>query len=369
MGNAQALAMPTINSNGWEYCADEGNPCKVEGPTVGDVEFMYMNANLQSSNTSPNQPPVFSVVDNKVVGNLDLGNISPNQPPVGSVAAAYNILPNVATNNVVGMKCGTPMFGGIDPAPGMPKVCYYRKKPYKSANLPLFGRYVELSSTKSTTLNVHKIDVFSDDKNISQHAVATQSDAYNSANSYPACNLVNPNSTKFAQTAANLDITKPKWFKLDFGKDVPITKIVVTNRMDRFSNRLVNAILKIMDSKGAFIYTSGVFPRKTTHHNEVPIYPTSALPAGNALESIDGNSIGYKYYYLNVNAPIDPTKVYGTSNLEMATEVPPYKCLKELQQIERFDGKEGNNNMYYILALLILAFLYYKFVMKKEKKN
>jgi len=115
------------------------------------------------------------------------------------------------------------------------------------------GRYVTLGAPKVQCLNIAEVQVFSTDgkTNIALNKPVTQSSMYG-AQDFPTKNLVDGNLNNFAHTSCY----DQGWMQIDLGSDLPITKIVVYNRVDCCQDRTNGVLIRIHDSKKSEIYVS-----------------------------------------------------------------------------------------------------------------
>ncbi|OYV74866.1 MAG: hypothetical protein B7Z66_15020 [Chromatiales bacterium 21-64-14] len=118
------------------------------------------------------------------------------------------------------------------------------------------GRYVFISSdvTPDHILNIAEVQVFDQaGKNVSQGKTVTKSSGWQ-GDQFPGTNLVDGNLNNFAHTSGNTG--ESPWMKIDLGAPVEVSRIVVFNRVDCCHNRIVGALVQLLDAGQRVVFTS-----------------------------------------------------------------------------------------------------------------
>jgi hypothetical protein len=235
---------------------------------------------------------------------------------------------------------------GPDPFPGYQKVCY------KKVNAKtVVGRYLKIQAgIKPCCMNWGNMYVYgkAGNANIARGAKVYMSSGYSSgsgatlnSNTYPGSNLVDDNPNTFSHT--NCGDNNYSWMLVDLGNDVPIHKVILASRQDCCSDRGIGSTLTIYSSDNHQVYQSGGFPdinNRITGPNNDP-----GASSANA----------YKYYIIT-----PPMKgVIGTNNMNFSGDY----------AMEHFDGQsdnDGGNMLMYILIILIVLFLLYTFMNRRN---
>jgi hypothetical protein len=124
------------------------------------------------------------------------------------------------------------------------RVTFYYKGPIPLPNGS--GRYVILEKPTGKCLNIAEIQVFTTDgkTDIAHKKPVTQSSFYDTRR-FPASSLVDGNLNNLAHTSCR---GEDAWMQIDLGKDYPITKIIVHNRIGCCRDRTHGAHIRILDS-------------------------------------------------------------------------------------------------------------------------
>ena len=128
----------------------------------------------------------------------------------------------------------------------------HRTACYGTSSAITNGRYIKIVRPTVGCLNLAEIQVYSviGGANIAKTAKITKSSSYG-ADLYPVSNFVDDNLNTFGHTSCN-DIP---WVLLDFGKDIPISKIVIQNRRTN-KGRINGSVLTIANNTSTNVYTS-----------------------------------------------------------------------------------------------------------------
>ena len=171
---------------------------------------------------------------------------------------------------------------------------------------PISGRYITLERQQVGWINLADIQVFSEKGGrniITPSTVVTMSNVHAGA---PASNFVDGNPTtithnKVASAGGPLTV--------DLGSDVPIFKIIVTNRKDCCRERAVGTILTIKNQSNATIYTSD---------------PITDKSGNNTYTELNGNNdTKQKYYYTFTYFPPNTTVLGDFVDLTMSGPAGP----------------------------------------------
>lgn len=122
------------------------------------------------------------------------------------------------------------------------------------------GRYIKLSNPTVGCMNLAEIEVYSTDggPNIANTATITKSSGFG-GDQFPVGNFVDGNNSNFVHTSCN----DAPWIQLDFGRMIPISKIVLRNRQDCCQERINGLVLTILDNSNNVVYTAN--PISQTH--------------------------------------------------------------------------------------------------------
>jgi len=122
-------------------------------------------------------------------------------------------------------------------------------------NTLMQGRYITLIYNRFECLNLAQIGVYSDDS-ISSNVITPRTVVYKpsgySGDVYPVQNFVNG----FANTFVHTSCYDVPWIAVDLGRDIPIYRIVITNRKDCCQSRILGAKLYITGDNKEGVYNS-----------------------------------------------------------------------------------------------------------------
>ena len=152
-------------------------------------------------------------------------------------------------------------------------------------NTLMQGRYITLYYNRRECLNLAQIGVYSDDS-ISSNVITPRTTVYKSSgysgDVYPVQNFVNGLANTFVHTSC-YDVP---WIVVDLGSDIPIYRIVITNRKDCCQSRILGAKLYITGNNKEGVYNSANihtvnstytwFPPNQTVYGDYPL--TSPRP-------------------------------------------------------------------------------------------
>jgi hypothetical protein len=127
-----------------------------------------------------------------------------------------------------------------------------------SATPVLSGQYVRLRQPTVGCFNVGDIKIISNGTNIAKGKTITMSSTYE-VNRFPGTFLVDEIFTNFASTSCN----DAGWMMVDLGSSQKIDSIVVYNRGDCCSGRMLGVICEILDSAKNVIWASDPFADKS----------------------------------------------------------------------------------------------------------
>jgi hypothetical protein len=118
------------------------------------------------------------------------------------------------------------------------------------------GRYVLVSSDVAPEhiLNVAEVQVFDRaGNNVSQGKPVAKSSGW-AGDMFPGANLVDGNVDNFAHTSGNAG--ESPWMRIDLGGPVQVSRIIVFNRVDCCQNRLVGALVQLLDADQQVVFSS-----------------------------------------------------------------------------------------------------------------
>ena len=122
-------------------------------------------------------------------------------------------------------------------------------------NTLMQGRYITLYYNRRECLNLAQIGVYSDDS-ISSNVITPRTTVYKSSgysgDAYPVQNFVNGLANTFVHTSC-YDVP---WIVVDLGRDIPIYRIMITNRKDCCQSRILGAKLYITGDNKEGVYNS-----------------------------------------------------------------------------------------------------------------
>ena len=174
-------------------------------------------------------------------------------------------------------------------------------------NTPVInGRYITLQRPQVGWFNLADIQVFSKSGGnniITPSTVVTMSGTHANA---PTSNFVDGNPDTITHNAVD-SVGGP--LTVDLGSDVPIFKIIVTNRKDCCRERAVGTILTIKNQSNATIYTSD---------------PITDKSGNNTYTELGGNNdTKQKYYYTFTYFPPNTTVLGDFVDLTMSGPAGP----------------------------------------------
>jgi putative heme-binding domain-containing protein len=116
---------------------------------------------------------------------------------------------------------------------------------------PIAGRYVRIELPgKQRTLTLAEVEVFSDGKNVARKGKASQS---STSNGGPASRAIDGNTSGIYSEGGQTHTqegTDDPWWQVDLGREFPIDRIVVWNRVDgNLGERLSNFTIRILDAR------------------------------------------------------------------------------------------------------------------------
>jgi mono/diheme cytochrome c family protein len=135
------------------------------------------------------------------------------------------------------------------------------------------GRYVRIELPgKSRMLSLAEVQVFSGSENVARHGKARQSSTdFNGPAQLAIDGNTDGDFTKAKSTTHTKESDDP-WWEVDLGKSQQLDKIVLWNRTDRFSERLSNFQVSVLDQNHQPVWQTKAAP---------PPAPSLALNPGN----------------------------------------------------------------------------------------
>lgn len=142
---------------------------------------------------------------------------------------------------------------GINPNPNY---MGYVKIPPSSMSM-IQGRYIRLQYPHQQCLNLAQIFVYSRDggPNIITPSTPVSKSSDHSSGMYPSQNFVNQRGADYYNFVHTSCYDVP-WIEVDLGSVVPIYKIVIWNRKDCCQERILGAVLSILNNDKEMVYIS-----------------------------------------------------------------------------------------------------------------
>ena len=135
----------------------------------------------------------------------------------------------------------------------------------------IIGRYIKFQYNRQEWLNLAQILVYSTNGGpniLTPNTVVTKSSGYQ-GDSYPSRNIVDGKGNTFVHTSGN----EIPWIQVDLGTSLPIYKVVIVNRKDCCKERILGAVLSILDDSNTPIYMSNWITSTNTVYTWFPPKP------------------------------------------------------------------------------------------------
>ena len=132
------------------------------------------------------------------------------------------------------------------------------------------GQYIRLKYDNTVCLNLAGIAVYADangDNVITPQTIVTKSSGYQ-GDTYPVSNFIDGNNNSFVHSSCE-DVP---WILVDLGMNMPIYKIVVTNRSDCCKDRILGCSLLIFNNQMTSVYESSKITTINTTYTWFPPY-------------------------------------------------------------------------------------------------
>jgi hypothetical protein len=102
------------------------------------------------------------------------------------------------------------------------------------------ARYLCIERDAKEQLNLAEIEVYALENNVEVLKIPDQVTASSILPGYPASNLIDGIYNNFAHTFGTQP-NAPNWFCLDFGKEIPVSQVLIYNRSDCCDSRVIFA--------------------------------------------------------------------------------------------------------------------------------
>lgn len=120
-----------------------------------------------------------------------------------------------------------------------------------TASPKTIGRYVKISQPTVGCLNAASLEVLSNGVDVARGKTVTMSSAHPD---FPGSNLVDGNNATFAHTSC----ADAGSMTVDLGSNLQIDKIILTNRQECCTGRLIGSKIQVINDASNIVYTSDV---------------------------------------------------------------------------------------------------------------
>ena len=161
---------------------------------------------------------------------------------------------------------------------------------------------LERQSGSSNFLNINQIQVFDKDGNLITGVGASSSSVINGDATNFGANKLIDGTVDHGNKPAHTNSSDAEWMQIELPSEKAVSKVIIYNRTDCCSDRIMNSTLKLIDGSGTDVKTFSI-----TYNQPVYVWKTPFFDGAAATSSYRPEPISFGY--LTEVGPIERAKL------------------------------------------------------------